>query len=329
MTPIYRQAPQPKYNEPKLFEGIRKIGNKLGNLFATQTESKTPEITNNEIVSTITINGREIQQSEVRQVNRLLSDYYDQYKIYAVDVKQLYRTIDDSLVNSIFLLVNVMDGTTYEEILKYAMWLAQKANNPIIKGFDSLPALDNRFGLDMIEADSFGVQRGALAIIWSSLLLSLFTKYSSSVVDSERKNIVKAGIALSLGVGVAFVQFCHKSPESVTNYMRMLYEGYNAVRDKYNQHFERQIPVILKIDSPRKDFAEMTGNEKITVGQVMNMIYTFRIGDMFLSELEKEKCSYLSSDTIERAIDAIWPTPLQKETNKIYRLYTESKIYYI
>ena len=330
MEQIYVPSPMPTPKGPNLLEGLKKFGENLKSLFATEKET-TPTSTTSPAMAyaTTTINGQRILQSEVQKVNGLLSDYYGQYRVYAIDVKTLYRSIDDSLVNSIFSFVQVVDGTSYEEILKSAMRLAQKANNPIIRGFDALPALDNKFGLDLIEADSFGVQRGSLAIIWSGLLLSLFTKYSTSVIDSERKNIVKVGIALSLGAGVAFLQFCHKSPESVTNYLRMLYEGYNTARDKYNQRFERQIPDILKINSPRKDFARMTGNEKITVGQVMNMVYTFRVGDMFLSELEKEKCGYLSSETIEKAIEAIWPTPSQEETKKIYRLYTENKIYYI
>ena len=331
MQQIYRQPPMPKYNGPNLVEGFKKIGEMLGSLFSTKTTTTTNTAISSPkmVYATTTINGQKILQSEMQKINGLLLNYYSQPMMYAFDIKTLYWTIDDSLVNSIFSLIRVLDGTSYEEIIKFAMGIAQKANNPIIKGFDSLPALDNRFGLDLIEADSFGIQRGSLAIIWSGLLLSLFTKYTSSVNDGEKKNIVKAGIALSLGAGVAFLQFCHKSPESVTNYLRMLYEGYNTARDKYNQRFERQIPDILKINSPRKDFAVMTGNEKITVGQVMNMVYTFRVGDMFLSELEKEKCCLLSSDTIEKAIDAIWSIPLQKETNKIYRLYTENKIYYI
>ena len=73
----------------------------------------------------------------------------------------------------------------------------------------------------------------------------------------------------------------------------MLYEGYNDIRDKYNQHHEKQIPDILKINSPRADFALMTSHEKISVGQVLNMVYTFRIGDIVLSVLESMRDQYL------------------------------------
>lgn len=110
----------------------------------------------------------------------------------------------------------------------------------------------------------------------------------------------------------------------------MFYEGYNSIRDKYNQRHEKQIPDILKINSPRADFASMTLNEKISVGQVLNMVYTFRIGDMVLSSLEymqSEPSVYISDDICARLFESIDPTPNIEEVNKIYHLYTEGDIY--
>lgn len=315
-------------------EGIKLIANKISGLF--KTKSKTAETIRTvepyvtaPVYESLTINRQIVLGSEVQKINGLLADFYSQFSVYTIDVKNLYWNIDDSLINGILSIIKVLDGTTYEEILRTSMKFAKTANNPIITGFDALPALDNFFGIDLIEADSFGVQRWGLAVIWSALLLSLFTKYTSSVIEIEKKNIIKASIALSLGTGVAFLQFCHKSPESITNYFRMLYEGYNNVRDKYNQRNEKKIPDILRLNSPRKDFASLTKDQKITVGQVLNIVYTFRVGDMFLSVLEKEKCSVLSSDIMEKAIESIWPLPSQNDVDKIFRLYTENKIYYI
>jgi len=327
----------PKFGEDIIAnaqEGIKLLAGKISSLFKTKTKTaNTTQIVETSVAvpvyATVNINGHKVLESEVLRINGLLTGLYSQYNVYAIDVKKIYWSVDDSLINSILSIIKVLDGTTYEEILRTSMKFAKMANNPIITGFDALPALDNLFGLNLIEADSFGVQRCGLAVIWSGLLLSLFSKYSCSVIESEKKNIVKAGVALSLGTGVSFLQFCHKSPESITNYLRLLYEGYNNIRDKYNQRHERQIPDVLKINSPRKDFALLTDNQKITVGQVLNMVYTFRIGDMFLSVLEEEKPSLLSSEVIEKAIESIWPFPTQSDVNKIYKLYTENRIYYI
>ncbi len=299
-------------------KGLKKLANGLKEL--TKTTEKT---------STVYLYGQKISLVEVQSLKAQLHEYYGQTKVYKVDIRKLYDTIQEDLVLILVPYVDAFGGSSFEEILKAAMDLARMANNPIIRGVDMLPALDNLLETDLIDSDSFGVQRISLAIIWSALLLALFSKWTS-ICSSEKNRLIKGGIALALSIGVEFVQFCHKSPESVTNYLRMLYEGYNNVRDKYNQLHEKQIPDILKMNSPRVDFAIMTGKERITTGQVLNMVYTFRVGDITLSVLEKENRGFWVSDDIcKKLIESIIPAPVQAETDKIYKLYTEPSIYII
>lgn len=310
-----------------LAEGVRTIVHGLKSIFATKekVEVVKPKLATQE---TVLLYGKNVQSVELVTVSKQLSSYYYQSRVYSVDVKSIYESIKDDLVLTVMPFVSALSGTSYEEILRNAMDMARMANNPITRGIDALPMLDNLLKTDLIEADSFNVNRTTLAIVWSSLILALFSKWTS-VCDGEKKRIVKSGIALSLGIGVSFVQFCHKSPESITNYIRMLYEGYNDIRDKYNQRHEKHIPDILKINSPRADFALMTSHEKISVGQVLNMVYTFRIGDIVLSVLEsmRDQYLYISDDICERIFTSINPTPNDEEVNKLYRLYTEGHIY--
>ena len=297
------------------------------------TETKTVERisvadkTLNAEVQMTSLYGKAISNTEIQSLKAQLYAYYRQHVIYNVDICKIYDTIQEDLVLVLVPYVIAFDGSSFEEILKMAMDLSRMASNPIIKGLDALPQLDNLLETDLIEVDSLGVQRTTLAILWSALILALFTKWTT-ICTSERNSIIKGGIALALSIGVEFVQFCHKSPESVTNYLRLLYESYNTVRDKYNQHHEYQIPDILKVQSPRKEFAQITGQERINTGQVLNMVYTFRVGDIALSILEKEnKGFWVSDDICKIIITDILPIPNQDETNKIYRLYTEPHIY--
>lgn len=310
-----------------LAEGIRTIVHGLKSIFATKEKTKA-EVVKVASQETMLLYGEHVQSAEVMKVRLQLSSYYSQSRVYQINVKSIYDSIKDDLVLTVMPFVSALSGTSYEEILRNAMDMARMANNPITRGIDALPMLDNLLKTDLIEADSFNVNRTTLAIVWSSLILALFSKWTS-VCDGEKKRIVKSGIALSLGIGVSFVQFCHKSPESITNYIRMLYEGYNDIRDKYNQRHEKHIPDILKINSPRADFALMTSHEKISVGQVLNMVYTFRIGDIVLSVLEsmRDQYLYISDDICERIFTSINPTPNDEEVNKLYRLYTEGHIY--
>lgn len=277
---------------------------------------------------------RDIEKTEnaklenLKQINKSLVSCYSQNHITASNVKGLYREIKEEVVLSVEKLAIDIDGTSFEQIIKNAMELSRIINNPIVLGTDMLPKVDNFVGhfweTDNIEAYTFGVQKYSLAVIWSSLLLALYGQYTT-IYSYERKNLIRGGIALALGTGVEFLQFCHKTPESPTYYIRMYSEAYCLIKNWYNEHHEKQIPDILDINIPQKEFAYLTYNEKITAGQILNMVYTFRVGDAFMTVLAKE--GVLLAETFDKVIDTVWPTPNQQEVNKIYRLYTEDKIY--
>lgn len=320
-------------------EGATKIAEDVREFFSEKEEAVlTPAPS---APTTIQLYNRNISSVEVSSLCSLLNSYYRQSTVYAVDVCEIYDSIKEDLVLAVepYVLSGVRGcgndcEISFEAILKSSMELARQVNNPIIKGVDMLPSVNEKLEAllkrDLLDIDSPGIQRTTLAVIWSSLLLRIFSKWNSQVTSSDKRRIIKGGIALFLSVGVLFFQFCHKSPESITNYLRMLYEGYNNVRDFYNQRFERGIPDILRIQSPRGDFAHMTGQEKMTTGQVLNMVYTFRIGDMALSVLEEESLgSPITDEICKKMISSVIPVPTKKQIARIYSLYSRRHIYNI
>ena len=73
----------------------------------------------------------------------------------------------------------------------------------------------------------------------------------------------------------------------------------------------------------KKSISEASYTDKIRMGQLFNMVYTFRIGDTCISKLTKGS-SFIDINSIIRAA---WPLPTDYDISKMYRLYTESYIY--
>ena len=328
-------------------KGCRGLVNTISDIVGTKTQTTQSETTQTYQIEKVSLCGGEVSKKEIQAIDVKLGTYYRQNEIFVSDVLDIYDSIEDDLIQIIIDDIDPIEGT-YEEILKKAMDKAAFVNNPIIAGYDALPSvvrfLDRHFrlpgsvtGLMNIPV---GVQRYSLAIIWSSLLYSIFRKYAS-VSDFQKKSIVRAGISLTLGVGVSFIQYYHRKPDSITNYLRMLYEGYDVVRNLYNRgntllfddnlwQFEKLLPDFLNIAKKNKDFSSMTGEEKVTAGQSLNMTYTFRIGDVYLTTLEKGSFeSSFSRDLLRSITTSVLPWPLRWEIEKMYKLYKEKTIYNI
>lgn len=319
-----QKRPQFRENEDEnvLVEGFKTLAKGFASIFSRE---RTTIYEETYVPEPVLILNRAVSKKEVVSIENKMRTYYGQYFVYDVDAKTIFREIQQDLVDAVALYIkDYAYGSTYEEILKFYMDMAAKANNPITTGIDMLPTIDDLIGKDLIESNSFGIQRTTLAVVWSSLLLSIVKKYMT-VTTAETNNVIKLGISMALSVGVLYAQFLHKSPESITNYIRLIYTGYNTVRNKYNMHFEKKIPDYLKMNDRHADFARMTQNEKITTGRILNMAYTFRIGDCCLSVLEGQ--SYISTDLCEKLISSIWPIPTQTEINKIFRMYSGEKLY--
>ena len=114
-----------------------------------------------------------------------------------------------------------------------------------------------------------------------------------------------------------FMQYEHKNSGSPTNYISKL----SSVYYKYRGHYS--LPDLLNLDKMKKSISEASYTDKIRMGQLFNMVYTFRIGDTCISKLTKGS----SLIDINSIIRAAWPLPTDYDISKMYRLYTESYIY--
>ncbi|MBQ3843606.1 MAG: hypothetical protein II817_01335 [Bacteroidales bacterium] len=268
----------------------------------------------------VTIGGMSIPQTYADYIE----SFYAQFRVYSLDFKTLYKHVPSVMVDKVLLYLPVspagVSDDTYESILRRNIEIAKEVNCNYVKAVDYILLFCIGWG---------GIQRTSLCVIWANLLFALFSKFTSTITENERKCIARGGIAFAFGVSIAIIQYFHKSPYGITNYLRLLYEGYNDIRDWCNQHFSFKIPDVLRLESPRKEFAKMTDDEKTTVGQMLNMVYTFRVGDMYLEVCSKSsKKNYLNDETISDMIDkGLSPLPERAEIERLYKLYTNEKLY--
>lgn len=286
-----------------------------------------PQYQKDEIVETISnlIFGKKVRilgdislsERKVNKLNEKLAIAASKYTVEASDVIAIYDKIPEEFVTCIKnKIINLSDSMTYEEILKHFMKISSDVDNPISQSMN-IAKIDKYFGEKMVYNMTCSINSGTLAIIWSALILSIYSKYVSSVDSYNYGKIVKCGVAFALSFGVMFMQYEHKNSGSPTNYISKLSSVYYKYRGNYS------LPDLLNLDKMKKSISEASYTDKIRMGQLFNMVYTFRIGDTCISKLTKGS-SFIDINSIIRAA---WPLPTDYDISKMYRLYTESYIY--
>lgn len=258
-----------------------------------------------------------ISERKVNKLNEKLDIASSKYTVDASDVIAIYDKIPDEIVTCIENKITSLSGSmTYEEILKHFIKISSDVANPISQSMD-IAKIDKYFGERMVYNMTCSINSGTLAIIWSALLLSIYSKYVNSVGSYNCGKIIKCGVAFALSFGVMFMQYEHKNSGSPTNYISKLSSVYYKFRGNYS------LPDLLNLDKMKNSISEASYADKIRMGQLFNMVYTFRIGDTCISKLTKGS-SFIDINSIIRAA---WPLPTDYDISKMYRLYTESYIY--
>ena len=258
-----------------------------------------------------------LSERKVNKLNEKLAIASSKYTVDASDVIAIYDKIPDEIVACIKdRIIGLSESMTYEEILKHFMKISSDVDNPISQSMN-IAKIDKYFGDKMVYNMTCSINSGTLAIIWSALILSIYSKYVSSVDSYNYGKIVKCGVAFALSFGVMFMQYEHKNSGSPTNYISKLSSVYYKYRGNYS------LPDLLNLDKMKKSISEASYTDKIRMGQLFNMVYTFRIGDTCISKLTKGS-SFIDINSIIRAA---WPLPTDYDISKMYRLYTESYIY--
>lgn len=299
-----------RYREAKtttnIIDGIEELGSKLIEAF----QSSKVLICDNLYVS----------ERKVLKLNKCLMRSADKQIIDSEDIISLYNAIPDELVLAIKEnIIGLSRTMTYEEILKHFMDIACTVDTPLSRSMN-IAKIDKYFGERLVYNSACSINRGTLAVVWSALILSIYGKYVSEVDSYNLSKVIKCGIAFSMGLGVLLIQYEHKSSGSPTNYLRKLSNIYYKFRNR-----QTSLPDILNMDKMKTSISEASAYDKMRMGQLFNMVYTFRIGDTCLSKLTKGS-SFIDVGSIVRSA---WPLPTDSEVSKMYRLYTESSIYYI
>ena len=258
-----------------------------------------------------------LSERKVYKLNEKLAVASSKYVVEVSDVMAIYDQIPNEIISCVKEKVVRHPGSmSYEEILKHFMQMSSDVDNPLSQSMN-IAKIDKYFGEKMVYNMTCSINSGTLAIIWSALLLSIYSKYASSVDSYNCDKIIKCGVAFALSFGVMFMQYEHKNSGSPTNYISKLSSVYNKYRGNYS------LPDLLNLDKMKNSISEASYMDKIRMGQLFNMVYTFRIGDACICKLTKDS-NFIDVKSI---VSAAWPLPTDYDISKMYRLYTDSHVY--
>lgn len=353
----------PRHRDPlyKIREGLAGLGKSISDLFKTETKETTISTSVTRTSSTYSYPEYEYLSSSERIlitspvelcIGNLRSLVKNSYHVdFDTIYNRIYSIIPDVMVNE---MTSSMDSywnqryklfngnETYEEIMKKFMdmaadinsvpWFIESLASGGGKVYDVVVKLLNRFTSSehkTLDWDLFPIKPALLALLWAFLLMELTAKYTSSCTSFERARIAKMAISLVLALFAGFTGYVHTGGytgvPSVTSWVRTLYNSRKWV-EKEHPYYASYIPDFLKF-SDCSDFDYLTEYKQISAAKGLNMAYTFRVGDSFLDNLSGN--GTCSEDVLKKTLKSVWPLPNSYESNKIYRLYTEDKIYYL
>ena len=274
---------------------------------------------------------------------------------YEVSFESIYSRIHQNIPETLIKdYSNAMDSywsqrsrlfggdETYEEILKRYMEFASDVNSipwfieSLVSGggkiFDVIVKLLNKFSSkahNTLDWEIFPIKPVVLALLWALLLMELTSKYTHSCASFEKERIAKIAISLVLALFAGFTGYVHSGGYTgvppITSYMRTYYNAQIWFKNEYPYYYS-SVPSFLKFNEC-DDFNKLTRSMQISAARGVNMVYTFRVGDSLLENLSGE--SVISEGVAKQTLKSVWPLPMRNEARKVYRLYKETKIYYL
>ena len=269
---------------------------------------------------------------------------------------QVFSLVPSSLVSELSSVMSscqqlssrlIKGGESYEEIMKRYMECASDMNSfknalgapwifdnlqSVGKIFDVIVKLINRFSskaYHTIESDIIPLKPIALALLWALLLMRLSSKYTNSCADFEKERIARLSVSLVLSLFAGFTGYVHSGGYTgvppITSWLRTYYTVRTTFERKYPYYYQK-VPRLLKFNEC-SNFNNLMRTQQKDAGQGMNMVYTFRVGDSLLKNLEGNKL--ISDDVIRNTLKSVWPLPTEYEAGKMYKLYTTEGIYHI
>jgi len=355
-TPMF----DPRHEDPlskmaeDAIEALSDIGSAIRGLFKTKGETVSEEAS---CTSSYTIPEYEylsyternlITSSVEPLISNLRSLVLENHSVgFDIAFSRIHAYIPQSLVSDFTCAMDsywskrqFTGDETYEEILKRYMVFASDVNSipwfieSVVSGgsklFDIVVKLLNRFTSktsDTLDWDIFPIKPVVLALLWAFLLMELTSKYTNSCASFEKERIAKLAISLVLALFAGFTGYVHSGGYTgvppITSYIRTYYNAQSWFQKEFPYYY-RNVPSVLKF-TICEDFNNLVSSMQISAAKGINMVYTFRVGDSLLENLSGKRA--ISEDVAKQTLKSLWPLPMTNEAKKVYRLYTESKIY--
>lgn len=223
------------------------------------------------------------------------------------ELLKLYMDAAANVDNPLLLAINALGSDfVLEGIFKVISWFKEDSSDDVCSLFDISP-----------------IKPAILSILWMCMLVELNIKATRGCVDYELERIIKSVIANLISITIGVTSYAHEGGcDSPTSILRTYYNLKNTISIQH-PYLYSSLPDFLKL-TDIYDFQQLTKTSQKKVGQCMNMLYTFRIGDAFITT---QKSYALSSEDLKKIIRSVWSLPLQTETEKMFALYQGESIY--
>ena len=293
-----------------------------------------------------------ISVNEFEQMNTLIDyGYYQNVKTVllggAVSPEAIFEAIyksptfvtDGVLALSNKLRIPYSSSFSLEDILRYYMEQANKAEvaTNFIKGFGYIKKAGCYFYDLMVKSyqkipqfnDSTGshiniinLRPVFLAALWAAMMFDLSAHDSLNV---NEKGVVKLAMSLVLTSIVGATSYMHSGGrafgfKSPTSYLRVYLNAQKLIEDRYPYQYKTYVPNFLKFNTA-DDFDKLIISEQISAGKGLNMAYTFRVGDIYISNMIAEKS--VDKSCLKKVLSSLKPIPTNEEAERVYRLYVE------
>ncbi len=293
-----------------------------------------------------------ISVNEFEQMNTLIDyGYYQNVKTVllgvAVSPEAIFEAIyksptfvtDGVLALSNKLRIPYSSSFSLEYILRYYMEQANKAEvaTDFIKGFSYITKA-GCYSYDLMvksyqKISQFNDSTGShiniinlrpvfLAALWAAMMFDLSAHDSLNV---NEKGVVKLAMSLVLTSIVGATSYMHSGGrafgfKSPTSYLRVYLNAQKLIEDRYPYQYKTYVPNFLKFNTA-DDFDKLIISEQISAGKGLNMAYTFRVGDIYISNMIAEKS--VDKSCLKKVLSSLKPIPTNEEAERVYRLYVE------
>ena len=161
-----------------------------------------------------------------------------------------------------------------------------------------------------------------LAALWAAMIFDLSAHDSINV---NEKGVVKLAMSLVLTSIVGATSYMHSGGrafgfKSPTSYLRVYLNAKNLIEDRYPYGYKTYVPNLLKFNIA-EDFDRFIRSEQISASKGLNMAYTFRVGDIYISNMIAETSVDMSC--LKKVLSSLKPIPTDEEAERVYRLYVE------